>query len=270
MLLPHSGADPRLHVLLHVREHRPGRRRRRSRRNSRSREAGPTWCAWCARSRSSGQRRGSACTTSWMPSSSATELGVGHDAGDLDDHVGRRSSRPVISRSTHTSRSSARVAVGHGVTRRTLPARGTRVDSPPVTAPAVVWRPDADCCCGRATSRASWRPRASTTFPELVARSIAEPEWFWDAVVRFLDIRFSQPYDRVLDTSAGIPWATWFVAAAATSRSRASIATPTTPRPRDRAAVVWEGEEGEVRTLTVDRAARAHRSHRARDWPPRA
>src|SRR5690554_2546193 len=47
-------------------------------------------------------------------------------------------------------------------------------------------------------------------FPELVARSIDEPEWFWDAVVRFLGVRFSKPYERVLDTSDGIAWAKWF------------------------------------------------------------
>ena len=36
------------------------------------------------------------------------------------------------------------------------------------------------------------------------ARSIAEPEWFWDAVVTFLDLRFEKPYERVLDTPGDV------------------------------------------------------------------
>ena len=48
-------------------------------------------------------------------------------------------------------------------------------------------------------------------FSELRARSIAEPEWFWDAFVKFCGIEFSTPYTDVLDTSLGIEWATWFV-----------------------------------------------------------
>ncbi|UCC71705.1 MAG: AMP-binding protein [Gemmatimonadota bacterium] len=45
----------------------------------------------------------------------------------------------------------------------------------------------------------------------LLERSIAEQEWFWDAVVKDLGIEFSQPYDAVLDTSRGVPWTDWYV-----------------------------------------------------------
>ena len=48
------------------------------------------------------------------------------------------------------------------------------------------------------------------TLAELRARSIAEPEWFWDAVVDELGLRFDTPYERVLDDSAGIAWSRWF------------------------------------------------------------
>ena len=46
-----------------------------------------------------------------------------------------------------------------------------------------------------------------TSFRE---RSIADPEWFWPAVVDFLDLRFSAPWKTVLDSSRGIEWPTWF------------------------------------------------------------
>jgi len=87
-------------------------------------------------------------------------------------------------------------------------------------------------------------------FGELVKRSINEPEWFWDAVVQFLDLRFSQPYTAVLDTSDGIAWARWFVggrcnlAATCVDRYADDLST------RGEVALTWEGEEGTVRTLT--------------------
>jgi acetyl-CoA synthetase len=89
-----------------------------------------------------------------------------------------------------------------------------------------------------------------TDFDELVRRSIAEPEWFWDAIVRFLGIEFAVPYDRVLDSSDGIEWTKWFVG------GRLNIAVTCVdrhaddPARRDQPAVVWEGEEGVTRTLT--------------------
>jgi acetyl-CoA synthetase len=83
---------------------------------------------------------------------------------------------------------------------------------------------------------------------ELRRRSIDEPEWFWDAVVRSLGIPFPQPYSAVLDTGAGIPWATWFTGGrtnfALACCDRWADQTPDAP------ALVWEGEEGEVRSWT--------------------
>ena len=53
---------------------------------------------------------------------------------------------------------------------------------------------------------------------------------------------------RVLDLSRGIPWATWFTGGrinlAHNCLDRWADRTP------DRPAVVWESEEGDVRTLT--------------------
>jgi acetyl-CoA synthetase len=106
------------------------------------------------------------------------------------------------------------------------------------------------------------------TYAELVARSVNDPAWFWDATVRDLDIRFSKPYTHVLDLSGGIEWPRWFVGGEynyvhdavdkwTVERSGASEAQ----------ALIWEGEDGEVRTLTyreihsaVNRAANALKS----------
>ena len=59
-------------------------------------------------------------------------------------------------------------------------------------------------------------------------------------------------------------------AAAPTSRSAASTGGPTTRSAPREPAVVWEGEEGDVRTLTYVGAAHAHRSHRVRLGAPAA
>jgi len=87
-------------------------------------------------------------------------------------------------------------------------------------------------------------------FAELVARSIDDPEWFWDAVVRFLGIRFSEPYRAVLDTSDGVPWAKWFVGGRCNLAVTCVDRYADDPATRDGPAVVWEGEEGIVRELT--------------------
>jgi acetyl-CoA synthetase len=112
-------------------------------------------------------------------------------------------------------------------------------------APDVVWRPDQALITESNVGR-FMRAEHIDDLPTLVERSIAQPEWFWDAVVRFLDLRFDTPYERVLDTSDGIPWAKWFTG------GTLNIATTCVDKwaGRDDAAVVWEGEDGSTRELT--------------------
>jgi acetyl-CoA synthetase len=83
-------------------------------------------------------------------------------------------------------------------------------------------------------------------FDDLVARSIDEPEWFWAAVVDFLGLPFTRRWDTVLDTHDGIPWATWFTG------GRLNFAEACLRHPGHRPAIVWEGEDGEVRTWTYE------------------
>ncbi|MBV8295476.1 MAG: AMP-binding protein [Acidimicrobiia bacterium] len=82
-------------------------------------------------------------------------------------------------------------------------------------------------------------------YEDLERRSVEDPEWFWDAVVKFLDIDFPTPYRQVLDVSDGIPWARWFVG------GKTNFAHVAVDRhPPERPAIVWEGEDGDVRTWT--------------------
>lgn len=111
----------------------------------------------------------------------------------------------------------------------------------------AVWTPDpataADTNVGRFMAA-----QGIGDVDELLRRSIADPAWFWGEAAAFLGIPFSTPYDTVLDTSRGVPWATWFTGGrtnlAAACVDRWVEASP------DAEAVRWEGEDGEVRVLT--------------------
>lgn len=111
----------------------------------------------------------------------------------------------------------------------------------------VVWRPDPEAAARTNVGR-FMAAHGHATFDELLEKSIADPDWFWDAVVEFLGLPFAEPYKAVLDTSDGIPWAKWFVGgklnAAAVCVDRWAVETP------DALAVVWEGEDGEIRRWT--------------------
>lgn len=74
----------------------------------------------------------------------------------------------------------------------------------------IVWRPDEERASRTHTARFMAR-HGIATYDELYARSIDDPEWFWDAVVDYLGIPFTQPYHQVMDLSRGAPWARWFV-----------------------------------------------------------
>jgi acetyl-CoA synthetase len=87
-------------------------------------------------------------------------------------------------------------------------------------------------------------------FPELVVRSTDDSAWFWDAVVRFLDVRFETPYTEVLDVSDGVPWARWFRGGTLNLAVTCLDRNAGDPDLAGTAAVVWEGEEGTVRSLT--------------------
>jgi acetyl-CoA synthetase len=111
----------------------------------------------------------------------------------------------------------------------------------------IVWRPSEDYV-ERANVTRFMRANGIDAYESLVRRSVEDVAWFWDAVVRDLGIEFSTPYERVLDTSKGIEWATWFVGGrlnlAHNCVDRWAERTP------DAVAVLAEDEEGQVGALT--------------------
>lgn len=115
-----------------------------------------------------------------------------------------------------------------------------------MTAPA--WIPPREAV-EAANSTCFARAHGLGGFEELLARSIEEPEWFWDAVVRDLGLVFDVPYDAVLDDSDGMPWTRWFAGGALNVVTNCLDRHAASSR-AERDAIRWEGEDGSVRRMS--------------------
>ena len=93
------------------------------------------------------------------------------------------------------------------------------------------------------------RRHGITTYRELVARSADDVEWFWQAVIEDLGIDFFRPYDTLLETPDGPQWPKWFGGGTINLAYNCVDRHAASERAGDR-ALVWEGEDGAVRTLT--------------------
>lgn len=129
----------------------------------------------------------------------------------------------------------------------------------------IVWEPTTDYI-EHANLTRFMEQHGIKNFDELMRRSTEDVAWFTDAVLKFLDIQFYEPYSRVVDLSEGIQFPEWCVGGVMNIVHNCVDkyqGTVTNNRP----AVVWEGEEGETKTLTyrelytqVNKAANALRS----------
>ena len=86
-------------------------------------------------------------------------------------------------------------------------------------------------------------------YDTLYRRSVEDPAWFWGAIAADLGLEWIRPYQQVLDTSRGIPWARWF------SGGQTNLVLNCLDRHLRAGrgahpAILWEGEDGAVRTLT--------------------
>lgn len=124
-----------------------------------------------------------------------------------------------------------------------------------------MWVPTADYVDNANVTRLA-RAHGLGGLDELRARSVADVRWYWDAVVRDLELPFQVPYRDVLDTARGIEHPDWFVGGRTNVVDACLQRWITDPVAADRLAVVHEAEDGTVRTLTyrelgaeVERAA---------------
>ncbi|PSP98278.1 acetyl-CoA synthetase [Halobacteriales archaeon QS_4_70_19] len=92
---------------------------------------------------------------------------------------------------------------------------------------------------------------------ELVGASADDVEWFWDALPDHLGVEWYEEYDTVRDDSGGPQFTEWYPGGSI------NVAHNTVDRwaeldapERNRVAITWEGEGGEVRETTYHELAR--------------
>jgi len=91
----------------------------------------------------------------------------------------------------------------------------------------------------------AFRAAAHVNDPEVYARAAADPEAFWAGFAKELD--WMRPWDTVLEWTP--PHAKWFVGGTLNASVNCVDRHIRGPR-RNKAALIWEGEPGERRTLT--------------------
>ncbi|MCI0660828.1 MAG: AMP-binding protein, partial [Acidobacteria bacterium] len=88
------------------------------------------------------------------------------------------------------------------------------------------------------------------SFDELYQWSIDDIAWFTERLLRFLDIQFDKPYTRIVDLSRGIQWPQWCVDAELNISKCCLDRWIEDEEMAQMPALIWEGEEGETRTLS--------------------
>ena len=114
-----------------------------------------------------------------------------------------------------------------------------------------VWSPTAERV-EQANLTRLMRRLGCADYHELHRVSVEDPERFWPALIDELGLEFSQPWERVLDTSKGPEWATWFVG------GRLNVAWNCVHKWKDQPgeAAVFLGEEGTRASLTWPQLSR--------------
>jgi acetyl-CoA synthetase len=89
------------------------------------------------------------------------------------------------------------------------------------------------------------RIKSFAEYEQMYRRSVDDPESFWAEAAR--ELHWFKPWDKVLEWN--LPWAKWFVGGK-TNLSYNCVDRHALGEKRDKVAILWEGEPGEVRRLT--------------------
>lgn len=114
--------------------------------------------------------------------------------------------------------------------------------------PDAAWRPGPEELTGSRLARFV----AGTGLPDLTAlqaRAAADPAWFWGAAADDLVLPWQRRPRQTLDLAGGPEWSRWWVGGA--FNHAAAAIDPRAEREPGAEALVWEGEDGEVRRLTA-------------------
>jgi acetyl-CoA synthetase len=118
-----------------------------------------------------------------------------------------------------------------------------------------IWEPTPEIV-ERANVTRLMRTHDITDIEALRHRSVADIDWFWDAVVDDLGLPFTEPYTAVRDSSAGIEWTTWFTDGRFNAAHACVGRWLTDPSSTEVTAVIHEDEKGAVKRLSYGDLAR--------------
>ncbi len=85
-------------------------------------------------------------------------------------------------------------------------------------------------------------------YRKLVEKSVDDIGWWWEKCEKTLEIRWFKPYERVYDSSRGVEWTDWFVGGRINAAY--NVLDRHARKLRNKLALIWEGENGEVKKYT--------------------
>jgi acetyl-CoA synthetase len=106
----------------------------------------------------------------------------------------------------------------------------------------IAWTPSPDVI-EKAQLTRFMKQTGTKTFDEVYQQSIASPEDFTAEVLKFLDIKFDPPYEKLLDTSDGIEWSKW-CGGGGLNITEMCVDRWANSEIKDQPAIIWEGEDG--------------------------
>jgi acetyl-CoA synthetase len=111
-----------------------------------------------------------------------------------------------------------------------------------------VWQPSAELIAQSNLQRLIEKHELGS-YDELMRRSTTDIAWFWDTVLRELDIQFYKPYSQIVDLREGKPWPKWCVGGEMNIVHNMLDKYAGTPVD-ERLAIKCETESGTISTLT--------------------
>ena len=114
----------------------------------------------------------------------------------------------------------------------------------------IVWKPTEEYI-EKANITRFMKKYSIKDYDDLIKKSTDDIEWFWDAVMKDLDIEWFQPYEKVLDDSDGIQWTKWFIGGKINIVHNCLDKHAKSDK-KNNIVITWENEKGDVRKLTYN------------------
>ena len=114
----------------------------------------------------------------------------------------------------------------------------------------IVWKPTKDFI-EKTNVKRFMKKHNIKDYDELIKKSTEDIRWFWDAVMKDLQIEWYQHYTKVYDDAEGIQWTKWFINGKLNIVHNCLDRHAKSDR-KNNTAIIWENEKGENRKITYE------------------